>query len=595
MPALHEKIMAEMGVTEAQSENLRSASRVSVSSGKLPVQPSAEFSRIRALSMRDLEEFLTPEYCQLVTDAYAKPDCKMRLRPIQAAALVDAQRTGGLLGLMSVGSGKTLVCFLLGQVFDASVTVVLTQPSLVRSTEIEFQKYAGHFKTDTRHIHVVGYSKLSGSKSGDVLERLKPSLIVADEAAGLKHKTSVRTKRLLRYLKENPTTKFCALSGTLTNRSLAEFEHLAFHALKDKSPVPHHWPTLQEWCQALDADVPEWKRKPGGVLRHFCVTEDESVRTGFRRRMTRTQGVVATHENELGTSIVYSPREVTVPLDVELKHAEVEKNWQRPDGEELTDVLEMARVARQMSCGFFYKWAWPGGVPDYEWLEARSLWHKAVREKLQHSSQAGMDSPLLLANAASAGRWHCPEWPLWSEVKDRPLPPVETIWVSDYLVNDAVAWGKENVGIIWYEFDAFGRALAEAGGFPLYAAGAQASEEILQESGKRTIVASVRAHGTGKNLQMFQKNLVTTPPGSGAIWEQLVGRTHRYGQLADEVTVDCYLHTRSNRASLTQAMADAVYMEETTGQAQKLNYGSKTWSEFLGGTPTPKESDTSAK
>ena len=84
---------------------------------------------------------------------------------------------------------------------------------------------------------------------------------------------------------------------------------------------------------------------------------------------------------------------------------------------------------------------------------------------------------------------------------------------------------------------AFGRAVAEAGDFPFYGAGDVAAAGILQENGKRTVVASIKAHGTGRNLQAFCRNLVANPPSDGATWEQLLGRTHRQGQEADEVTV----------------------------------------------------------
>ena len=67
-------------------------------------------------------------------------------------------------------------------------------------------------------------------------------------------------------------------------------------------------------------------------------------------------------------------------------------------------------------------------------------------------------------------------------------------------------------------------------------------------------------------------SLVLTPPGSGAAWEQLLGRLHRPGQNADEVLFKVWTHTKELRASFEQALADASYIETTLGSKQKLSY-----------------------
>lgn len=103
----------------------------------------------------------------------------------------------------------------------------------------------------------------------------------------------------------------------------------------------------------------------------------------------------------------------------------------------------------------------------------------------------------------------------------------------------------------------------------------KASAQILDARGP--VIASWHAHGEGKNLQHWSKNLFVAPPSSGKTWEQVLGRTHRAGQQADEVVADVWLHAEELRASFIQARADARYIEATLGSRQKLCYANINW------------------
>jgi hypothetical protein len=104
---------------------------------------------------------------------------------------------------------------------------------------------------------------------------------------------------------------------------------------------------------------------------------------------------------------------------------------------------------------------------------------------------------------------------------------------------------------------------------PYFGAG---SEEIANERGDRSVVASIQAHGVGRNLQMFSSNLVVSCPSAGADWEQLLGRTHRQGQQADEVTYE-YFDTFDHEVKT--AVKDAEYIKGILGQDQRLLYCDK--------------------
>jgi hypothetical protein len=73
-------------------------------------------------------------------------------------------------------------------------------------------------------------------------------------------------------------------------------------------------------------------------------------------------------------------------------------------------------------------------------------------------------------------------------------------------------------------------------------------------------------------LQRWSRNLVVAPPTSGKAWEQLLGRTHREGQQADEVSFEVFLPIQELKDCFERARADAKYLEETYGNRQKLNY-----------------------
>jgi hypothetical protein len=83
---------------------------------------------------------------------------------------------------------------------------------------------------------------------------------------------------------------------------------------------------------------------------------------------------------------------------------------------------------------------------------------------------------------------------------------------------------------------------------------------------------SIQAHGTGKNLQKWSDAYVLEPPSGGAAWEQLLGRLHRQGQTADAVIFAVAQHAPAFAHALRSARTDARYIEDVSGNRQKLCY-----------------------
>lgn len=547
------------------------------------VQRTFEFERIFSLPRRqlDLENALD------VTDFFLKrPDLDFKLRPAQSAALIEAAEQDGLFCDLPVGAGKALICLLLPYAMNAKRAVIMTEPKLKRLMIRQAYEFYGRFLSiPFDRFQIVAYSELSSATKAEILEELQPDLLICDEAHCLKLPQSARTKRFLRYAKNHPNVRYAFLSGTIMHRSINDFAHLIELALKKNSPLPRGYRELQTWSGALDV-APAWPTSPG-VLYKFCEGK-ETVREGFRRRLVETPGVVGDPRPvDVGASLIIRKQSLAIPKIVMDLISGVQKNWKLGD-KEMNLALEQSAVMQQLSSGFFYKWVWPNGKPDTEWLEIRAEWMSEVREKLKRA-RPGLDSPFLLERAAKrhfewrknggdkpdGAMWDSEFYPEWQAVKDRARPKTETIWVHDFLIDFSIDWAHKHSdrrAILWYAFSAVGEKLFQKGGFPFYGPAREA--ELADPEKEPVIVCSIKAQGTGQNLQKYSANLFTALRPNGLIFEQTVGRTHRPGQMADEVLVDWIAHSPEALAAMEMIQIDAKFQEETRGVKQKVLYAS---------------------
>jgi hypothetical protein len=313
----------------------------------------------------------------------------------------------------------------------------------------------------------------------------------------------------------------------------------------------------------------------------------EHVYEGFHRRLVETAGVVSTKEPAISATLAIEERKVDhIPEVVKEALHDLRATWTRPDGEEIVEALALARCARQLACGFYYRWIFPRGESIgliLEWLEARKQWRRELREKLK-TRQEHLDSPKLCALAAMRAYgeisndhglpvWRADNWPRWKKAKGTVQPETEAVRIDDYLARDAAAWGLENKGVVWFEHRAFGQWVSELSGLPLHVGGPKAGELLKAERGDRSIVASIKSHGTGRDglQRIFHTQLVANPPASATAWEQMLGRLHRIGQPSSVVTACFYRHTQEMKDLVDTALSRAVYVEKTLGSNQKLS------------------------
>lgn len=550
-------------------ERLRqtTGSAIDLHVGRTPLEPvahSRELDRILALPIATI----TPAQVDAMRRRVGIPGAALTLRDDQARALCAAEAAGGLFAPMSVGSGKTLIAYLLPTVLDRRA-VVLTSAGLVAQAERERAKYAGSFLI-RGDVTWCSYALLSSPRRMRLLEDLDPGLIIADECQALAHADSARTKRFRRYMRRHPSALFAALSGSVLSRSILDFADLMHRALGDYTPLPRDWRDLREWSQALDVDP----TRPAGALRALGTP----VRQAWQRRLRSTRGVVVT-EGDAGVTaeLVIRHRPIRVPPSIVAAGDLVTSTWERPDGEPLTMAIELARVLRQVRLGGYYRWAWPDSVPldaRVAWFSARSAWLRDLREYLRHSAREGADSPALVEAAVVRGDLVVATYAPWAAIRDAvQAPDPEWVWISRRPAARIATRALRRPCVVWTDVVPVGREIARVMGVPWYGAGSACARGILGEDGSRSIVASIRAHGVGRNLQAYSRAIVAGGSPNGGVWEQLLGRLHRPGQLATRVTYDV-LFADEARA----ARDDAKFVAETLGTPQKLL--SATWLDF---------------
>jgi len=490
------------------------------------------------------------------------------LRPIQGAALETISLFGGAFCSMNVGSGKTLVALLAAGAANAKNPLIIVPPSLVQQMEKEAETWAEFFRfTPPR---VLSYGILSTQT--DILDRIKPDLIIADEAHYLRHKTAARTRRFLRYFHNNRCS-FVALSGTITSKSLLDYAHLLELALRERTPIPLNRYELERWAACIDPDgepnqsdlnrlayLVRWSSQ-----HKLTPTNRETIRRAFRERLTTTPGVVSTRRGSCDASLYLIKHRPPHSDAVSRALKTLRDKWETPDGEPLADASTKSRAFKNLSTGFFYRWDWGPGGEDLEWLEVRRDLNRRVSKILRYSPREGRDSPKLVMDWSRKGGGNDElrrAVRLWDEIKHRADPETVPVWICTEKIQFVIDWIYDltDPAIVWYSSRAVELALASVG-LETHGAGS------LPPTPDKTRAASIAVHGKGRNLQAFSRCFVIEPPANGATWEQLIGRNHRAGFTGDAAWWEFF----DFGDAVKRAKTHAEYIEQTQGTPQKLN------------------------
>ena len=305
----------------------------------------------------------------------------------------------------------------------------------------------------------------------------------------------------------------------------------------------------------------------------MVVDEDLArARQIFQRRLLETEGVVATPGESVACSLYLSAVEYTPNRVTEDNFAKLRSTWETPDGWALSEAVQVWRHARELALGLHY--VWDPRPPD-EWLNARRSWAQFVRETLRYSKT--LDTELQVANACRSGSLERHELDSWQAIRPTFTPAPRPLWHDDTALELCQAWLKKHEGIVWCEHTFFAEELSKRSGVPYFGAKGLDRQKRSIEDAKGPIIASVAANSTGRNLQRWHSNLVTSCPSTATTWEQMIGRTHRDGQQADEVTVDVLFGCWEHFDGMAKARAAATMALDMLGQPQKLLLADMTW------------------
>lgn len=559
------------------------------------VPDTAELKRIVSLSKR-IQRF-EPGYNEKITDLFSKlprgAPGRITLWDIQSFTLVELINSRGILAVIAVGGGKTLICYLAPTMVQATRPLLLIPAALRSKTFREFAELSLQFYgPNPVHYRIESYQRLAAVGQVDLLDSYKPDLIVCDEAQHLRNPRAACTRRVKRYMEANPATRFVALSGTFTKRSIKDYSHIATWCLGEGSPLPRTWTDCEPWAQAIDEKPAEGRRILPGALKALAETPAEFLamksalveertrvcRQVFRRRFEQTPSVISSDKSTLPVGLIVQELDSTeFPLDphdgMESHWSRFRDEWELPDGQPLVDTLEVARHARELALGFFYRWKVPAPQP---WKDARKAWGKFVRSTLKKSRT--LDTELQVIRAIQSGK--CIDqkegevclWE-WHKVKPTFTPETEPFWLSDTMVRHCAKWMNQKRGIVWTEHEWFAQELSRVTSVPFYGEqGVCATGRKIEDHPRgQPLIASLRSNGTGRNLQPWFNNLITAVPFTGSQAEQLLGRTHRPGQREDTVFFDVVINCREHVKTFSRCLRDADYIQTSTGIPQKLS------------------------
>ena len=362
-----------------------------------------------------------------------------------------------------------------------------------------------------------------------------------------------------------------------------DYWHLLHWALKPaNAPLPANRHTVMTWARVIDNKVKNENREPPHKLRRllddpFSLYDKpnprRAIRIAYKNRLIETPGVVATSEVELDTRLVLRKWPIEFPEVARAALETLSKDWRRPDDVEVMDGSEYWSIARTINCGFYLRWLEPG---PKDWMKARRIWSAYCRRRLTYN-RSGLDSPKQVEREAETLQLR--EWIKWRDIRESFTPVTEICWLSDFMLEEAGGWLDQNRGIAWVENIGFGTELANRSGVPYFGAG---DDRILTY--RDSCVASIGAHGTGKNLQQYNRMLFTCPSPRGLVWEQALGRMHRQGQQEDHVIADVFLPAWPATQAIQGALNNSDYHKDSLGQSRRLLYCEKKgmdelWSE----------------
>jgi hypothetical protein len=233
-----------------------------------------------------------------------------------------------------------------------------------------------------------------------------------------------------------------------------------------------------------------------------------------------------------------------------------------------------------------------GNRPPEEWLYVRRQWAAWCRWILSNNRRQ-LDSEKQVRQHLDTHPDHYPDGlaalEAWRKIQPTFEPVTVPVWVDESALQLVEYWLCSNPSsIIWCEHIATAEKLAKRACLSYYGKGGvdQWGRHVMSREKGESFIASMQSLGEGFNLQNHSRNYFLGFPPNGMQTEQILGRTHRFGQEADEVSVDVHLGCIEHIGGYWKSLEDARYVLETTGAEQKILLADMTGIPQLGEEPT---------
>ena len=282
----------------------------------------------------------------------------------------------------------------------------------------------------------------------------------------------------------------------------------------------------------------------------------------------------------------------------------VRERWRTPNGDEIDYAIHTWRWQYEISAGFYNELVWPTVAevaaknsvtePEAEVLLGRSKafhetqqrYTRELRAFLNDEHIPGLDTPFLVAGALARGRNDLLPKALydkWLKMKgadfDQRIERVSRVArVCDWKIRAAVRWAREIEselgpqvgGLVWawnnevmnWAYELFVSEFGEAK--VLFCPAGRAADRRIQEksAADRWTIASIAGHGEGKDLFHYQEQCFLQFPRGATVTEQVLGRTHRPGQEADELEVRTFNTLEFDHMNYSACLHDSLWLNQ---------------------------------
>jgi len=531
------------------------------------VKHTVEFDRVVALPRRVLNDVDSAAWAAVFTDELRDPRAVnlAPLLPEQGIVLAEALENNGAWVALPVGTGKTLLTYLLPVVFDAKRPLLIAPAAARDKTWADFASYEGQWRSPRAPIRFMSREDLANPKSVRFLHVYRPDLVMCDEGDELSNAIKGAPARLDRYRVDNQDAVFVVLTGTPTRNSIMGYWHILGWCLPETMPLPMVESEACTWAAALDE---RHGRAFDRVLPGPLGATREAALEWYSRRLTETPGVIIIDKDSCEAPLTFRWRFAKEDPALDAAYERFLTREENPGGMLVTDPLRWWLLDGQMGCGLY---SYFDPEPPEEWRDAYREFAKFVRVMIARSRTGShpLDTESMVVRRFKTH----PTVERWLAIKPTFKPHTRHQWITHSAVESAVEWLHESrePGIVWTGCVEYGLEVAHKAGVPYFGRLGKSNDgrSLHNLAPNTSLVASWGANKRIFNLQPWARQLITMMPQSAKYVEQIVGRSHRRGQ-DKHVMIDVLMGSGGTIDAFEGAIRESLFGKASTTLTQKI-------------------------